>query len=740
MKRILILLNLLTCVVLFSCERNYNNPYDRDCPPEIWTPENFKADTVGVKALLSWELTISHFDGFLIERSKDSLNWENLSSKIIGNEIRDFTDSSVSIGDTLYYRIYAIADKNESNYNYSNRIIIPAKFSLVITSEITNVDITTATFNGEVTSDGGATVTERGFCYSTTAMPDITKTKVTSGTGTGTFTKAITGLQPGTTYYVRAFATNSKGTAYGEQKTFSTTANLATVITNAATDITTATATLNGEVTSDGGATVTERGFCYSTTTMPDITKTKVTVGTGTGTFTKAITGLQPGTIYYVRAFATNSKGTAYGEQKTFSTTANLALVITNAATDIITTTATLNGEVTSDGGATVTERGFCYSTTTMPDLTKTKVIVGTGTGTFTKAITGLQPGATYYVRAFATNSKGTAYGEQKSFTTIVVLPSVLTNAATNVDDTYATLNGNVSSDGGSSVTERGFCYATTSNPDVNDTKLTVDSGIGIFSNIITGLTTGKSYYVRAYAINAKGIAYGEQISFVAKCDCETKFITFTDSRDNHVYKSIKIGAQTWMAENLAYLPSVNAIYDYSENLPYYYVLNYNGWIVSTAKVRENYKIYGVLYNWSAAKEACPNGWHLPDDNEWEIMIDYLISNGYNYDGTTTGNKLAKALSSTSSWLSSDRKGSIGNDPLSNNRSCFSALPGTAFENVNDTEGRFGVAGYNCQFWSRSQDYGPYSRNCYMNCNMTNLSIQTDCSKSYGFSIRCVKD
>ncbi|MCQ2318932.1 MAG: hypothetical protein MJZ90_08460 [Bacteroidales bacterium] len=192
----------------------------------------------------------------------------------------------------------------------------------VTTNEVTEITQTTATCGGEVTSDGGAAVTARGVCWSTSQNPTVSDSHTTDGSGTGSFTSNITGLTENTTYYVRAYATNSEGTSYGEQRSFTTSQNITspTVTTNNVTDITQTTATCGGEVTSDGGAAVTARGVCWSTSQNPTVSDSHTTDGSGTGSFTSNITGLTENTTYYVRAYATNSEGTSYGEQKSFTT------------------------------------------------------------------------------------------------------------------------------------------------------------------------------------------------------------------------------------------------------------------------------------------------------------------------------------------------------------------------------------------------------------------------------------
>ena len=199
-------------------------------------------------------------------------------------------------------------------------------------------------------------------------------------------------------------------------------ATLPTVVTNNTSNMTATTADCNGNVTSDGGATVTHRGFYYGTSPNPETTSgsKKTDYNIGTGAFTCTLTDLAPNTTYYVKAYATNSVGTSYGEQKTFTTTSVVApIVTTSSVSNVQATSATCGGNVTSDGGATVTARGVCWSTSQNPTISNSKTTDGSGTGSFTSTISGLSKNTTYYVRAYATNSIGTSYGEQRSFTTV---------------------------------------------------------------------------------------------------------------------------------------------------------------------------------------------------------------------------------------------------------------------------------------------------------------------------------
>jgi formylglycine-generating enzyme required for sulfatase activity len=287
-----------------------------------------------------------------------------------------------------------------------------------------------------VTGDGGAFVSERGVVYAMTPNPTVapiptltSSAKLAAGTGTGPFRVALTELAPLSTYFLRAYAVNGHGTAYGEEVVLTTLAPpvaLAAVNTGAVSDVTSTTLSVGGVVTDGGSSPVTVRGVVYGLTADPTtVAGTAVTAGSGTGAFTVGLTGLQPVTPYYVRAFATNAVGTSYGATvpvMTLAVPVVLPQVTTSAVTDLTPLSATAGGEVVQDGGAVITARGVVYGASPAPTLsTGTMVSAGGGTGTFSAALSGLTASSTYYLRAFATNSAGTAYGEEISFTTAAV-------------------------------------------------------------------------------------------------------------------------------------------------------------------------------------------------------------------------------------------------------------------------------------------------------------------------------
>jgi len=314
--------------------------------------------------------------------------------------------------------------------------------------------------------------------------------------------------------------------------------SLPTVSTSAVTIFDGTSATLGGDVTADGSTTVTERGVVYSSTVaIPTIGTAGVTNdvnGTiGTGAFSKSISNLVNGTLYYVRAYAINAKGTAYGSVQTF-TTKTQPTVTTAAISTYDGVSATMGGNVTADGGVSVTERGVVYSssdaTPTIGETGVTKNVNGmTGMGAFSVSVSGLSRGTTYYVCAYATNVDGTIYGSSVTFTT-KDFPALTTAVASSVKIHSVIIGGEVTDNGGLSVTEQGIVYSLTDNtPTVAEgaNREVNGTGTGSFTVPVTGLIAGTKYYYASYAINSEGISYGTAGSFTTASSS-----TFTGDTD----------------------------------------------------------------------------------------------------------------------------------------------------------------------------------------------------------------
>ena len=516
----LFLFSLLALVAL-SCEKDPEPPET----PTIVSNSQSTITTTSVTLNISLSNRENDEVGILYSSINEVPDITNSTKKTsLGNysQMVSINLTGLNYGTKYYYRSYIT---NGTDYIYgdvSSFTTVNATSPIVsVTSAINTITQTSAKSGGSISSDGGFSITTKGICWNTTGAPTISNTKTTNGSGVSSFTSSLTPLIGGTTYYVRAYATNSVGTSYGPEISFTTNPILApTVSSTTASTITQTTAISGGNATNAGGGIITARGICWSSaTTTPTISNSKTTDGTGTGTYSSTITGLNASTTYYYCAYATNSAGTSYGTILNFLTPAlAIPTISTTMATAISQISATSGGIITNDGGASITARGICWSTASNPTILNSKTIDGTGIGSFSSFISGLNPSTKYYYRAYATNSVGTSYGTQRSFTTSATTTPIVTSTstATSITPTTAMSGGTISSDGGLTVTGRGVCWSsTTTLPTTSNSKSIDGTGIGTFTSSITGLTSKTTYYVRSYATNSKGTTYGAMISFL---------------------------------------------------------------------------------------------------------------------------------------------------------------------------------------------------------------------------------
>jgi uncharacterized protein (TIGR02145 family) len=499
-----------------------------------------------------------------------------------------------------------------------------------------------------------------------------------------------------------------------------------------------------GTVNDDIGANVTARGVVWSTTANPTIENNEgiTSDGAGTGAFVSILSGLNPSTEYFVRAYASNSGGTAYGEDLEFITSTVLPTVTTTPVTGITQNSATSGGNVTNDGGANVTARGIVWSTTANPTIENNEGITsdGTGTGAFVSILNGLNPSTEYFVRAYATNSEGTAYGEELEFTTTpAVLPTVTTTPVTVITHNSAVSGGNVTSDGGVNVTARGIVWSTAANPTIeNNEGITSDgTGTGSFLSFLSGLNPSTIYFVRAYATNSEGTAYGAELNFTTKPPFECGTSTIPDI-DGNVYNTVLIGTQCWMKENLKTTT-------YKNGIPIPNVTDAGAWsnLTTGAYVWYNNDInwkdsYGALYNWYAVNNQnglCPEGWHVPSNNEWTALTTFI-------GGTSSpnGNKL-KSCRQINSPLGGDCNTTVHprweqhNTHYGTDDYGFSGLPG----GYRFSNGTFAFIGNYGWWWSSTEASSSLAwfRMLYYD---TGNVFANDSGKQNGFSVRCLKD
>lgn len=320
----------------------------------------------------------------------------------------------------------------------------------------------------------------------------------------------------------------------------------------------------------------------------------------------------------------------------------------------------------------------------------------------------------------------------------------VTTSEVTNVLATSAECGGYIRSDGGEEVRMHGVCWSIAEDPIRSDNKTEDSIGTGSFVSNITGLKPNTTYYVRAYAINSNSVAYGDNVIFTTQEDGIVG--TIEDSRDGNVYKTITIGDQEWMAENLAYLPGVvhnsDAFLSPDYNMqPLFGVYGYEGNDVEAARAEPNYTTYGVLYNWHAvnAENVCPDGWHVPTHAEWTELENYLSYNGFNYDETMSDDseKISISLASEKFWTSSLIEGATGNAdyPEYRNKSGFSALPGGWF----GYDGMYSQMGDGGYWWTADMSTSKLAWIRIIRYHYSDLG-RYGVDPGLGASVRCIKD
>ena len=381
----------------------------------------------------------------------------------------------------------------------------------------------------------------------------------------------------------------------------------------------------------------------------------------------------------------------------------------TSEVNEITQTTASCGGIITSDGGSIITSRGICWNISTSPTIADNKTTNSTGIGNFTSSITALSPNTTYFVRAYATNAIGTAYGNEVSFTTNAeTLPILTTIAVSSITTTTVTSGGNITSDGSAAVTARGVCWSTSITPTIANSKTTNGEGTGSFTSNIINLLANTTYYLRAYATNIVGTGYGEQLSF------HTDPSTISDI-DGNVYNVVRIGTQLWLKENLK-----TTKYRDGTTIPN--VTDNTVWTSLTSGAYcwqsndiNNKNTYGALYNFHTIadnRKLCPIGWHVPTQTELSTLMNYVGSDGYK-------------LKASSLWSNSNSN---------NNESGFTALPSGS----RNLSGLFYGVGSSFYLWSSTESNTTEA--FYLLLVEDGVIYQTSFNKIDGFSVRCLRD
>ena len=289
--------------------------------------------------------------------------------------------------------------------------------------------------------------------------------------------------------------------------------------------ITDSSVTFSVDIASTGLSNIINKGIVISTDSLPTLEKNflKTNNGSGGAGFTVSLSGLAPSRKYYARGYATNSFGTGYGNSVIFNTLSDsLPIITTLGITNISYTSAVSGGDISDSGKSSITGRGIVCGTDSLPTLNHNVdyTIDGSAMNHFIDAIEGLSPATKYYVRAYATNSFGTGYGNSVTFNTradSTNLPVVSTSQVSAINDSSALVSGNVIYDGGFPITASGIVYSTDSLPTLNNSFNSPNNTFlspGYFDCFLYGLSELTTYYARAYATNNKGTSYGNQLVF----------------------------------------------------------------------------------------------------------------------------------------------------------------------------------------------------------------------------------
>ncbi len=397
-------------------------------------------------------------------------------------------------------------------------------------------------------------------------------------------------------------------------------------------------------------------------------------------------------------------------------------VLTTLAPSDITATFAAVGGNISSDGGGSIIQKGVCYGINPDPGISDSVVYNHDDNNNYTCNLSGLDPNTPYFARAFAINNAGISYGNQVTFTTLkkVSLPTVITFPITGITQDSAISGGDVTNDGGAAVTARGVCWSISLFPTISDHHTTDGGDTGSFTSEITGLSMKTAYYVRAYATNSVGTSYGNEVSFITADTSSGQPCPGLSSitYEGKIYHTILIGTQCWLKENLNVGTRINGVQNQDPANGRIDKYCYNDLEIYC-------DTYGGLYQWdemmqgsstSGVQGICPQGWHLPVNSEWDLLILNLGGED------VAGGK----MKSNTGWF---------NDGNSPNSSGFTAVPG----GLRYYDGRFGFFSYFGYFWS--SEYRNSTDAWYRNLSYDNTIVYQNFDKKIlGYSVRCIKD
>jgi uncharacterized protein (TIGR02145 family) len=603
---------------------------------------------------------------------------------------------------------------NLSNSCKKDKPTIP----LITTAQVTEISTSSAVSGGTITDEGGADIISRGVCWNTLDNPVISNNRTIETGGSVSFTSNIIQLAPNTTYYIRAYATNSAGTGYGNSMTFKTLGDKPASAALNATEITINSATLSGTV--NPNSLTTKVTFEYGLSTnygfSVDATQSPIS-GDSNGSVSIVLTGLNPGSIYNFRIKAENSLGITYSDNMNFTTLGGLSIATVQAASNINLTNAVLNGSINPNYLSTTGafEWGLTTSYGNSIDIPQGP-FTGNTSIPVNYEITGLSMCTTYHFRLVTVNWWGTTFSSDKSFKTRGQVPAATTLAATSLSTTGAILNGtfypnymstSVRFEYGTSISYGSIMTASVS-PIHGDTISNVNA-------VITGLTENTLYHFRVVASNDLGTGYGDDLTF-------TTDPSSVSDADGNAYNIVRIGTQLWMEENLRVLHYRNGdpIQNVTENTQWSNLTSgaYCWYLNDEIQYKDP---YGTLYNYytvSDGRDICPAGWRIPSQTDWNTLQSFLGGN------LVAGGKLKEA--GTVHWYAP-------NDGATN-ESNFSSMPGG--DRV--PTGPFEYIRQTAEFWTSTEETTTTAYVYFLSFEAGGL-YNNPFNKKYGLSVRCIK-
>ena len=706
---------LIFLILLNSCKKE-----EIQNPPTVLTrvasEVKIKSATLNAEITDEGFSTISERGFYYSDKNTNPTSIDSKTQSGSGKGAFSSVIENLTVNTKFYYKAYATNSKGTSLGEVQNFTTADYALAILNTAIPKNITHTTVELGGEILEEGGGNVSENGFVLSTNPSPVVTDLKFLVSKGKTSIALVVNKLKVNTKYYVRTYAINEKGIAYGSEQTFTTLDySLASISTDVPKNITTSTVEIFSTISNEGGGSVSERGFCLSLNASPKISDNKFPVTSkGVGTFSLVLTNLKGNTKYYIRSYAINEKGIAYGSEQTFTTLDySLASISTDIPKNITISTVEIFSTISNEGGGSVSERGFCLSLNPNPTISDNKFpVTSKGAGTFSLIITSLKENTKYYIRSYAINEKGVAYGNEQFFITLnTEVPTVRTDFPKNISYSSVEVSGAVLQNGGLEILETGLVYGLNSLPTINDFKIISLNILNNSSILISNLKEKTKYFIRVYAINKKGIGYGNEQVF------STPEISVVKSSTGRIWMDRNLGAKR-VATSSGDTESFGDLYQWGRYSDGHQFRDSQNTKELSSVDKPNSAQFIVPDNY-------PSDWRKPQNNNlWQGVngINNVCPAGFRIPTLQEWKDEFQAL------------------PIVSAESAFNSvlkLPLAGIRRIDDF-GRISNTTVSGLYWT-SDTYGVYASSIYFD-NRSASTKNGGTVRAHGLSIRCIKD